>query len=148
KLLDYGFDNFKREEIFPAGYQLPDESTLPVAKGKADTVDIATEQEFSTLINEEHKENDSIKYHFDKEKVNKDGELTAPIKEGEKVGTAEGVYEGEDSGYIFDKNTEHINLVTTDCVDKSNWFMLTLNAIGDFFSNLFSSLIDMIKGWF
>jgi len=148
KLLDYGFDNFKREEIFPAGYQLPDESTLPVAKGKADTVDIATEQEFSTLIKEEDKENYSIKYHFDKEKVNKDGELTAPIKEGEKVGTAEVVFEGEDSGYIFDKNTEQINLVTTDSVEKSNWFMLTLNAIGDFFSNLFSSLIDMIKGWF
>src|SRR5699024_11788716 len=71
KLLDYGFDNFKREEIFPAGYQLPDESTLPVAKGKADTVDIATEQEFSTLIKEEDKENYSIKYNFNKEKMNK-----------------------------------------------------------------------------
>src|SRR5699024_11224623 len=88
KLLDYGFDNFKREEIFPAGYQLSDESTLPVAKGKKDTVDIATEQEFSTLIKEEDKENYSIKYHLDKDKVNKDGKLTAPIKEGEKVGTA------------------------------------------------------------
>jgi len=148
KLLDYGFDNFKREEIFPAGYQLSDESTLPVAKGKKDTVDIATEQEFSTLIKEEDKENYSIKYHLDKDKVNKDGKLTAPIKEGEKVGTAEVVFEGEDSGYIFDENTEQINLVTTHSVEKSNWFMLTLNAIGDFFSNLFSSLIDMIKGWF
>lgn len=148
KLLDYGFDNFKKQEIFPGGYQLPDESTLPVAKGKQDTVDVATKQDVNLLVQDEEQENYSIKYHLDEDKLNKDGELTAPIKENEKVGTAEVVYNGEDAGYIFEGKNQEVDLITTDSVEKSNWFMLTLSAIGDFISNLFSSLIDTIKGWF
>lgn len=148
KLMDYGFDNFKKEEIFPSGYQLPDESTLPVAKGKEKTVGIAIEQGISMLIKDGDQEKYSIKYHLEEDKFNKNGELTAPIKKGEKVGTAEIVFDGEDDGYIFGEMSQEVDIVTTDSVEKNNWFMLALNAIGDFFSNLFSSLIDTIKGWF
>ena len=148
KLLDYGFDNFKKEEIFPVGYQLPDESILTVDKGKKDTVDIATEEEVKMFIKDGDEENYSMKYHLDKDKINDEGEITAPIKKGEKVGTAEIVVEGEDFGYIFEGNDQQVDLVATDSVEKSNWFMLTLSAIGEFFANIFTSLIDMIKGWF
>src|SRR5699024_6604212 len=34
KLFDYGFKKFETTELFPAGYQVKDESTFPVAKGK------------------------------------------------------------------------------------------------------------------
>src|SRR5699024_5698483 len=121
-LLDYGIDNFKKEEIFPVGYQLPDESTLTVDKGKNDSVDIATEKEVKMFIKDGDEENYSMKYHLDKDKINDEGEITAPVKKGEKVGTAEIVVEGEDFGYIFGEKDQQINLVATDSVEKSNWF--------------------------
>ena len=150
KLLDYGFNNFKKEELFKEGFQLQDMSTLPVAKGKEDKVEIATEQAISTILKNGEDEKYSIEYTIDKDKLNKDGELVAPIVKGEVIGTAELVYDGEEEGYIFsdESKSQKVNLITTNEVEKKNWFMLTIGAIGDFFANLFSSIVDTIKGWF
>src|SRR5699024_3700640 len=89
KLLNYGFSNFETKELFPAGYQLNDESTLPVTKGKQKTVDIETAAAFKLPIKQGDEENYEIVYQLDESKLNADGELTAPIEKGEKVGTAE-----------------------------------------------------------
>src|SRR5690625_4935369 len=150
KLLDYGFNNFKKEELFKEGFQLQDMSTLPVAKGKEKTIDIATEKAISTILKNGEEEKYSIEYTIDKDKLNKDGELVAPIEKGEVIGTAELVYDGEEEGYIFndENNSQKVNLITTNEVEKKNWFMLTISAIGDFFANLFSSIVDTVKGWF
>lgn len=150
KLLDYGFNNFQTEELFAAGYQLEKEATIPVAKGKEDQVNVSISDAISVPIQTEDLELYSIEYAIDKEKLNDNGELVAPIKKGEKVGTATLVYEGEaeDFGYIFDDNTISVDLVSDEAVEKSNWFMLTLGAIGDFFSNIFSVSVDWVKGLF
>lgn len=150
KLLDYGYERFKTEEVFPAGYQLEDEATLPVSKGKEKTVKIATQESFHLPISESQKDIFEIQYNFDKDLLNKDGELIAPIKKGEKVGTAELIYNGEnDFGYIIDEpGQKEVDLVTLDSVEKNNWFMIALEAIGDFFANLFTSIVDTVKGWF
>ncbi|WP_347835912.1 hypothetical protein [Gracilibacillus sp. JCM 18860] len=39
-------------------------------------------------------------------------------------------------------------MVASKAVEKSNWFMLTLEAIGDFFGNIFSTIVDFVKGLF
>ncbi|MFD1040330.1 serine hydrolase [Virgibacillus byunsanensis] len=149
RLLDYGYSQFETKELFPADYQLEDESSLPVAKGKEDVVEIATSDAFNIPIKQGEEEQYSMKYTIDEGKLNKDGELTAPIEQGEKIGTAELVYDGEiDYGYIFGEANKTVDLVTKDGVEKSNWFMLTLGAIGDFFSNIFSTVVDTVKGWF
>lgn len=150
KLLDYGYEKFKTEEIFPAGYQLEDEATLPVSKGKKKAVEIATEESLYLPITKEQSDMFDIKYNIDKGLLNKDGELTAPIKKGDKIGTATLIYKDEgDFGYIVDEpNQKEVDLVTTEAVEKSNWFMIILESIGDFFANLFTSLVDMVKGWF
>ncbi|WP_405098154.1 D-alanyl-D-alanine carboxypeptidase family protein [Oceanobacillus sp. FSL H7-0719] len=150
KLLDYGFNNFQTEELFAAGYQLEKEATIPVAKGKEDQVNVSISDAISVPIQTEDLELYSIEYEIDKEKLNDNGELVAPIKKGEKVGTATLIYEGEaeDFGYIFDDNTVSVDLVSDEAVEKSNWFMLTLGAIGDFFSNIFSVSVDWVKELF
>jgi D-alanyl-D-alanine carboxypeptidase (penicillin-binding protein 5/6) len=150
KLFDYGYTQFKTEEIFPAGYQLEDQVTVPVVKGKEKTVKIATEAAFHLPVKEDQKDKFTVKYNFDEKLFNKEGELTAPIKKGQKVGTAELVYEDEkDFGYIIDGSDQKVvDLVTIETVEKNNWFMITIGAIGDFFANLFTSIVDMIKGWF
>ena len=150
KLLDYGFSQFEIKEVFPAGYQKEDESTLPVAKGKEKAVDIETKEALEAPVKSKADEAYDIVYTIDKEKLNEDGKLTAPIKKGEKIGTAKLTPKDEnDFGYIIsDVDHNVVDLVTTSDVDKRNWFMITLGAIGDFFVNLFTTVVDTIKGWF
>src|SRR5699024_6049718 len=101
-LLDYGFNQFEVTELFKAGYQLQEQPTVTVAKGKEDTVTIALEDSISIPIQQGTEENYSIQYNFNEQAFNEDGELVAPIKKGDKVGTAELVFdEGEDFGYIL-----------------------------------------------
>jgi len=147
KLFDYGFSNFETQELFPAGHQLENQPTIPVAKGKENEVNISISDAISAPIQSGEEELYSLEYTLDEEKLNEDGELVAPIEQGEKVGTATLVYEGEnDYGYIFDDTG--IDLVTDEAVEQSNWFMLTLGAIGDFFANLFTSAVDWVRGLF
>lgn len=144
-LLDYGFNQFEVTELFKAGYQLQEQPTVPVAKGKEDTVTIALEDSISIPIQQGTEENYSIQYNFNEQAFNEDGELVAPIKKGDKVGTAELVFdEGEDFGYILNGEEKvSVDLVTTNDVEKKNWFFLMLGAIGQFFSNLFDKFMDL-----
>ncbi len=149
QLMDYGFNQFETQELFPAGYQLEDESTIPVAKGKEDTVEVETSEGFTLPIKNGEEEAYQITYQFDEDKLNEDSELEAPIEAGEKVGTAKLVYDGEtDYGYIFGEKSQTVDLVTKGDVEKANWLMLSLGAVGDFFSSMFSTVVDTVKGWF
>lgn len=150
KLLDYGFNNFASEELFPAGHQLEDKGTLPVAKGKEKEVSVSISEGIAIPIQSEEAELYSLEYNIDEEKLNDDGKIVAPIEKGEKLGTATLVYEGEatDHGYIFDQESVVVDVVSDEAVEKANWFMLTLGAIGDFFGNVFTTAVDWIKGLF
>ncbi|HLR08634.1 MAG TPA: serine hydrolase [Bacillota bacterium] len=149
KLMDYGFNNFETVELFPKGHQTDDKKTLPVAKGKEDEVAIETDEAISVPIKKGNEDKYTLEYTFDEDVLNEDGELTAPIEKGDKVGTAKLVFDGEDYGYISEDMFDHtVDIVAADTVEKNNWFMLTLGAIGDFFSNMFSWIGDTVKGWF
>lgn len=159
RLLDYGYNNFDMEELFPSGYQLEDQESVPVAKGKEDLVEISLAEGIALPIKiseakAQRGETDGdpfyrLEYELDSSKLNEDGELIAPIENGEVVGTAKLVYEGEtDYGYVSGKDQVTVPIVTNQAVEKANWFMLTLGAIGDFFSNIFSAAVDWIKGLF
>ena len=150
KLLDYGFNNFASEELFQAGHQLEDEGTLPVAKGKENEVSVSISEGIAIPIQAEEAELYSLEYHIDEEKLNDNNEIVAPIEKGEKLGTATLVYQGEatDHGYIFDQESVVVDVVSDEAVEKANWFMLTLGAIGDFFGNIFTTAVDWIKGLF
>src|SRR5699024_12844543 len=87
KILDHGFDSFEETELFPAGYQLEDESTIPVDKGKESHVEDETKDALSFPIEKDTEENYEVAYHLDKELLNDDGALNAPIKKGDvKIG--------------------------------------------------------------
>lgn len=140
KLLDYGFNSFETVELFEKGYKLEDESTVPVAKGKEDSVEVVLGESISYPIRKGTEDQYSIKYELDKELLNEDGELEAPINKGDKVGRAILTYEGEGSfGSILDSEEEiAVDLVANEDVKKKNWFSLMFASIGDFFANLFN----------
>ncbi|SHN32972.1 D-alanyl-D-alanine carboxypeptidase family protein [Gracilibacillus kekensis] len=150
KLMEYGFTQFEATELFPAGYQLEGESILPVSKGKEKEVEIATAEPMETMIKNGEEEQYTISYQIDEDKLDEDGSLIAPIESGEKIGEAILQYSGEvDNGYIEGEGSEQsVDLVTKSAVEKSNWFMLSLGAIGDFFSSIFTTVVDFFKGLF
>lgn len=151
KLLNYGFNNFEEKELFPAGYQLKKKSTLPVIKGKEDSVEVAAKDALTAVIRNGEKDDYSVKYEFDKKLLNDKGELTAPIKKGQKVGKVILVNKGdEDYGYLTKDGAKYgaVDLVTTSGVEKANWFVLTMRGIGGFFGDIWSSVADTVKGWF
>lgn len=146
KLLDYGFNNFEEEELFPAGYQLPDKSTVPVAKGKEKFVNIALKDKVVLPIKDGEQDKYTVEYELDESLLNEKGELVAPIEKEKIIGKAHVVIDSaEDYGYILDKQeSKTIDLMTIEKVEKKNWFSLLLSSIGD----LFTSLFNKIKGLF
>lgn len=151
KLLDYGFDQFETQELFPAGYQEEGEETVPVAKGKDKEVNIGINEAIQVPIKSGDEELYHLEYTIDEDKLDSNGALEAPIKADEVIGTVNVVYDGEeeDYGYISDEaSQESYELVAMDSVDKANWFMLTLQSIGDFFVNMFQGAFNWVKGLF
>lgn len=144
-LLNYAFANFDIKELVKEGYQVKGKESLPVKKGKEDTVKIATEQPISVMIRNGEEELYKPKLVIEKEK------LTAPVKKGEVVGYVTMEYSGDGpTGFITDEGNQSIKIpvVTTEEVEKANWFVLMLRGIGDFFSGLFSSIVGTISSWF
>ncbi|QGH32573.1 D-alanyl-D-alanine carboxypeptidase [Gracilibacillus salitolerans] len=149
-LMEYGFSKFETVELFPDNYQLEEESSLPVSKGKEKEVEITTAESFETMIKAGEEELYDIRYEIDEDKLTEDGNLEAPLESGEKIGEAILQYNGDvDYGYIGgDTSDQRVDLVTTAGVEKQNWFMLSLGAIGNFFANVFMTVVDFFKGLF
>src|SRR5690625_1056895 len=149
KLLDYGFDKFSKQEIFPAGYQLKDESVIDVSKGKDKTVEVELAGNFERMIQKGEEENYEIVYHFDDEQLTDTGMLVAPIEKGTVIGTAELTTKNDDEIFIYEKDENRfVDLVVSSDVERSNWFMILLGGIGDFFTNIFQKAVNFIKGIF
>jgi D-alanyl-D-alanine carboxypeptidase (penicillin-binding protein 5/6) len=151
KLFDYGFSNYSKKELYPKGYQLKGNKTLPVVKGKEKTVSIVTDKPLSVLVKSGEEKNYRPVYVFDKKKLTDQGELTAPIKKGEKVGYMTLQYKGDDSYSFLSpemKKNVSVNIVTKESVEKANWFVLTMRGIGGLFGDLWTSVAKTVKGWF
>ncbi len=140
KLLDHGFDRFAEVELFPAGASKENEPTVPVAKGKEEEVEVATEEALRLKVRKGTEEDYDLVYELDDDKVNDQGELIAPIEKGETVGVAKVAYKDSTKiPHITNPNQEiTVPLVATEDVKKKNWFSLLFEGIGNFFSNLFS----------
>jgi len=150
KMLNYAFDHFTVKEVFPAGYQIKKESTIPVVKGKEDSVSVETKKAVTLVVKNGEEESYKASYKIDSSQLTKAGELTAPVKEGQKVGTMIVNYagEGEALSYVQKDKLPQVDLITKEAVEKANWFVLSMRGIGDFFGGLWGTVTDTVKGWF
>ncbi|MGP4077808.1 serine hydrolase [Halobacillus sp. K22] len=149
KLFDYGFQQFQAQTLYKAGYQLEGESEIEVAKGKEDQVAVETNTDLQTLVKNGEDGQYSIEYNLSEDQLDEDGKLVAPIDKGAKVGSASLVYNGEESyDNLLSEDPNSVDLVTTEAVEKSSWFMLMLGGVGEFFSDIFTGAVDMVKSWF
>jgi len=122
--------------------------SLPVAKGKEKQVKIVAKEPLKLMIKSGEKDQYKPKLVLDKNKLNEKGELTAPVKKGEKVGYLTYEYEGEDYGFIDGSDAAKVDVVAADTVEKANWFVLFMRGVGSFFSDLWGSITSAVKGWF
>ncbi|GGH80246.1 D-alanyl-D-alanine carboxypeptidase (penicillin-binding protein 5/6) [Pullulanibacillus pueri] len=147
KLYDYGFKQTSDQSILKKGASIKDKKSLPVVKGKQDHVDIEVKDAVTLPIDNSDKGKYKTVLHLDKSLLNKDGELTAPVKKGQKVGYITLENTGDHNyGYLY--NAPKIDVVAKEDVQKSNWFVLTLRSIGHFISGIFTGAVDLVKGWF
>ncbi|MGE7763622.1 D-alanyl-D-alanine carboxypeptidase family protein [Peribacillus sp. NPDC097895] len=148
KLMNYAYATFKKEKVLPANYQVKGEETLSVIKGKEKNVKIQSEKAVELLVENGEKDNYKTDLVIDKNKLNKDGKLTAPIKKGEKLGYITVTpKKGESYGYINGEPVK-VNVVAAESVEKANWFVLSMRAVGGFFGDVWSSVASTVKGWF
>jgi serine-type D-Ala-D-Ala carboxypeptidase (penicillin-binding protein 5/6) len=148
KMFDYAFSNFSSEEIIPKHYQVKNNKTLPVVKGKEDQVKIYTKDSIELVIKNGEKDNYKSKLVIDEKLLNDEGELTAPIKKGDKVGylTLE-TKNGEEIKFLNGKSVQ-VDVVAAEDVEKANWFVLMMRGIGGFFADIWGSVSTAVKGWF
>ncbi|RFU61465.1 serine hydrolase [Peribacillus glennii] len=151
KLMDYAFATFDKEKVLSAGYKPKDKKTLPVVKGKEDKVEIETKEAIELVTKRDEKGNYQPQVVLNKEKLNKDGELLAPVKKGEKIGyVTVKPKKGQEYGFITREgnNSITVDLVAAEKVEKANWFVLSMRAVGGFFGDVWNGAASTIKGWF
>ncbi len=150
KILDYAFSSFAKEEVLKNKYTPKKESTLTVDKGKEDTVKLTTKKAIELVIEKGTEDEYETVVVIDKDKLNEDGELVAPIKKGEKVGYVAMKSKTNDYGFITEDGEKlaSVDLVTAEAVEKANWFVLSMRAVGGFFGDVWDSIASAVKGWF
>lgn len=146
-LMDYGFGQFTKQEIVPAGYQFEDQQALPVTKGKEDQVSIAVKEPITMMVRSSEKDAYVPELVID-ESLLDNGKLEASIEKDKVVGTVNLTKEsGSDYGYL-DGSASGAEVITTESVERANWFSLSLQAVGSFFSTMWNGAVDFVKGLF
>lgn len=134
KLFDYGFSQFDTVEVLPSNYVFENQKTLPVTKGKEESVKIGTTEAISFMMNTNDKENYKPKLILDKKK------LEAGVEKGTVVGKVVIEREGaEDYGFIDGKSIE-VDVVTLENVERKGGVSLFFSGIGSFISDLWNKI--------
>ncbi|QOY37399.1 D-alanyl-D-alanine carboxypeptidase family protein [Anaerobacillus isosaccharinicus] len=151
RLMDYGFNNFAIQQLIPAGFQLEDFESLPVSKGKEREVGISTSEALSVMMKNGEEELYSLDLILDESLFDEEGKLIAPIEKGQQVGYMKVNYHGDvNHEFIVPEAalSEQVPVVLNESVEKAGWFSLTMRAIGGFFSGIWTSVANTVKGIF
>lgn len=151
RLMEYGFNNFAEQQLIPAGFQLEGFETLPVSKGKEKEVAISTAEALSVMMKNGEEELYSSELVLDESLFDEEGKLIAPLEKGQKVGVMKVNYQGDVNHEFIVADAalnEQVDVILNESVEKAGWFSLTMRAIGGFFSGIWTSAANTIKGFF
>lgn len=148
KILNYAFSNFSDEEILEAGYVPKEYSELAVSKGKEKTVALETSEALDLAIEKGTKDSYEPVVVIDEDLLNEDGELVAPIKKGDVIGYVTVQSADDQYGFLTSEKSARVDLVAAETVEKANWFVLSMRAVGGFFGDVWDTVSSTVKGWF
>lgn len=123
KLLDYGFNNFDKLTVYAEGAELDELQSVRMSKGVKTTVPVEAGSELSLLVRRGTDGEEIVKEAVPMP----ENELVAPITKGDKVGTLNVSYDGQQFS---------IDIVAAEDNNKAGWFRLFFRGIKDFFINL------------
>ena len=123
KVLDYAFNNFTTEEILAEGYQDKSQKTVGVSKGKEDSVAIKTNKAVELVVKNGEEENVKTKLVINKDKLDEDGNLVAPVKKGDKIGYLTVETDNNYGTITGDSKGVRVDVVAAETVEKANWFV-------------------------
>ncbi|MEG6587792.1 D-alanyl-D-alanine carboxypeptidase family protein [Paenibacillus barengoltzii] len=136
KVLDYGFNNFETKQIVPPKTTVTGTETVTVKKAKHTEVPVVTDQAVSFVV-PKGADTNAVQA---KVTLADEGTLTAPLKQGTKVGTVTYTFKALGMDQTLEKT---VNLITAEDAEKAGWFTLVMRAIGDFFSDLFNGIKNL-----
>ncbi|MFK2827223.1 D-alanyl-D-alanine carboxypeptidase family protein [Bacillus sp. B190/17] len=150
KLLDYGFNQLDRQEIIKKGKTVKGYETADVSKGKEKQVKIQPAQTLAIYTEKGEKPNYKFNLVLKGSEITGDEKLLAPVKKDKVVGFLTLTPQnGSELKYIMNKKQQAaVSMEAAETVDKANWFVLSMRAIGGFFAGLWTAAIDTITGWF
>ncbi|AXO90964.1 D-alanyl-D-alanine carboxypeptidase [Bacillus anthracis] len=142
KLYDYGFANFEMKQMYKKGSSVKGQETVRVENAKDKDVAVQTKQAVSLPVAKGSKD----VYKTELKEANQGQE--APIKKGAVLGQMVITpKDTSDPGFLSGKSLQ-IDLVTKSAVEEANWFTRSMRGIGSFFSGIWNSAVDTVKGWF
>ncbi|WP_338044042.1 D-alanyl-D-alanine carboxypeptidase family protein [Paenibacillus lutrae] len=131
KVLDYGFTNFEFKTIAKAGTAIDAQKTVPITKGVELEAPAVLKNDVAFAVK---KGTQDVKVETKVEAIAAD-KLVAPVKKDTKLGTAT---------ITYGKNTETVDLVAAEEMEKASWFRMLFRGI----KNLFVDLFNGVKGLF
>lgn len=122
--------------------------TLSVVKGKEKEVKIQSEKAIELLVENGGKDNYKTDLVIDKNKLNDDGKLTAPIKKGEKLGYITVTpKKGEDYGYI-NGDPVKVNVVGAESVERQTGSYYQCGRLADSLETFGAVWLPLLKAGF
>lgn len=139
RLMDFVYDNWAYEVLYPKGSSLPGFSKIDVPNGVDLTVPIITASPLQLWHRKDmDKENLALSMTNTYGILDKNNGLKAPVKTGEQVGELQVSYPEDSFGYLDgSKQTTTVPMVTDGETKKANFFVLSSRSIKGFFSNIF-----------
>lgn len=136
RLMDYTFDNWKKEEVLAQGATVPEFKTAPVHQGKELTVPVQTENAVTVWLHSSMtKEDVTFKTTLNAKPVTDKNELQAPIEKGENVGTVQATTPDK-LGFVEASDEESVQtpLVASQEMAKANIFVQAWRAVKGLFN--------------
>lgn len=138
KLLDYGFNNYSRKKLYPAGYKIASNPEIPVTNGKQKKVAVESKDALVVTVKKGEENSFEPAYELNKSVSPNGSSLTAPLEKGQTIGYLTAKYKGSDSyGYLAGSKGDKASLITSAQVKKAGWLIMLFRNIARFISNLF-----------
>lgn len=134
-LYNHAFATFEKQTLLAPKTVVEEYEKVKIKKGILKEVPVVTSRDV-TVMTAKGKE---ASLELVKADIMTEDELIAPLDAGTKVGTLTYKFtdpNGKDIEYAVD-------LLTTEKADKASWFKLFFRGIGDFFSGLFNSILNI-----
>lgn len=117
------------------------DQTLPVSTGTKDSLDLVITEDIDLLLPKEAGDYYSVSLHYNEETVNKDGQVTAPVQEGQDIGQL--VVDLAHPVTYLDgesKETVEIPVLAGESIDRLSFLSRLWQGISEFFNQIGQSL--------